>query len=99
VRLRRNELDEAEGLCAKGLALVSETESRVSRLWLGPLYIEVLKALYERAKEAGELAKAASKLAEARDHLERYSKLVAACQSPRFSREAARWDTILGQSD
>lgn len=96
VRLRRNELDEAERVLAKGLALVSETESRVSRLWLGPLYIEVLYRLYQRAKEAGELDRAASKLAEAKDHLQRYGKLVAVCQSPRFSREVDRWAAILG---
>jgi hypothetical protein len=77
--------------------LVSQTESRVSRLWLGPLYLEVLQALYQRAKEAGELDEAAAKLAEAKDHLQRYSKLVAACQSPRFSRETERWADVLEQ--
>ncbi|HKO99060.1 MAG TPA: protein kinase [Pyrinomonadaceae bacterium] len=94
---RRGELEAAEKVCAGALALVSETESRVSRLWLGPLYIEVLHALYQTAKAAGEVDKAASKLAEARDHVRRYGKLVEVCQSPRFTRETERWTRVLEQ--
>src|SRR6185295_127792 len=49
VRLARGEADEAERLCAEALELVSSTESRVSRLWLGPLYIESLSAVVQSA--------------------------------------------------
>jgi tetratricopeptide (TPR) repeat protein len=95
VRLRRGELDDAEALCAQLMEMVSATESRVIRLWLGPLYIEVLHSLSKRAEASGNSDVAATKLAEARNHLERYSKLVATCQSPRFSREASRWTSVL----
>ncbi len=95
VRLRRGELDDAEALCAQLMEIVSVTGSRVIRLWLGPLYIEVLHALSKRAAESGDSEEAAAKLAEARNHLERYSNLVAVCQAPRFSREAERWSSLL----
>jgi tetratricopeptide (TPR) repeat protein len=95
VHFRRDELDEAERLCAEILELVSATESRVSRLWLGPLYIQVLLAISKRALAAGEAEKAATKRAEAADHLARYTKLVASCQSPRFSREVERLSGLL----
>ncbi len=72
----QRELDEAERLCVAATDLVAPTESRVSRLWLGPLYIRVLLAQNKRAE-------AAEKLAD-------YQALVAQCQSPRFSQEAAR---------
>lgn len=95
VRLRRRELDDAEALCVQVMEMVSVTESRVIRLWLGPLYLEVLHELSKRAAAAGDSKEAAAKLAEARDHQKRYSKLVAVCQSPRFSREAVRWASVL----
>ena len=76
VHFRRNELEEAERLCRQADELVSPTESRVSQLSLGPLYIEVLLAAQKRDE-------AAAKLAE-------YQALVAECQSPRFSAEATR---------
>ena len=76
VRFHRNELEEAERLCRQADELVSPTESRVSRLALGPLYIEVLLAAQKRDE-------AAAKLTE-------YQALVADCQSPRFTAEAAR---------
>lgn len=98
VRLRRGELDEAEKVCAEILDLVSKSESRVIRLWLGPLYIEVLHALSKRAEAAGNFDEAGARHAEAMNHLERYSKLVAICQSPRFSGEATRWAAVLEQS-
>ncbi|MEK6280717.1 MAG: protein kinase [Acidobacteriota bacterium] len=98
VHFRRGELDEAERLCSEARALVSDTESKVSRLWFGPLYIEVLLAISKRAEAAGNSEEAAAKRAEAHDHLTRYSKLVAGCQSPRFSREAERLTARLGQS-
>jgi tetratricopeptide (TPR) repeat protein len=95
VRFRRGELDEAERLCAELMELVSATESRIIRLWLGPLYIQVLKAVSERSALSGDSKKAAAKLVEAHDHLVRYSELVALCQSPRFSREAERLAAVL----
>jgi tetratricopeptide (TPR) repeat protein len=48
VRLRRNELDEAERICRQADELVSPTESRVSCLWLGPLHMDVLVAQGKR---------------------------------------------------
>ena len=95
VRFLRGELDEAERLCAEILDLVEKTESRFIRLWLGPLYIQVLLALSERAGAAGESEKAASRHAEAADHLARYTEFVAGCQSPRFKREAVRLAGLL----
>lgn len=76
VLYRRGDLKSAERLCAEALELVSVTESRVSRLWLGPLYIEILLA--------------ANKRAAAEEHLEVYRELVNQCQSPRFKLEAER---------
>lgn len=76
VRFRRNEIEEAESVCQEAHELVSPTDSRVSRLWLGPLHIEVLLAANKRDE-------AATKLVE-------YQALVAECQTPRFTAEAAR---------
>jgi tetratricopeptide (TPR) repeat protein len=76
VRFRRDELEEAEAVCRQADALVSPTDSRVSQLWLGPLYIKVLMA---RGKNA-----------EAKERLASYSLLVAECQSERFKAEASR---------
>ncbi len=72
----RNELDESEQLCVQALKLVEDLESRVSRLWLGPLYVEVLLAQ--------------GKFPEADQHLSSYAALVAQCQTPRFQEEAQR---------
>jgi tetratricopeptide (TPR) repeat protein len=69
-------LDQAEDVCRQAEELIAPTESRVSRLWLGPLYIEVLLAQ--------------SKRDEAREKLTAYQSLVAECQTPRFAAEAAR---------
>ncbi len=110
VRFRRGEIAEAEGLCTEALELVSETESRVSRLWLGPLYVEVFLAAAKRTEVAAQEAAAAgnsaeakekdtesgAKRAKAREHLVSYQELVAACQSPRFTREASRLTALLG---
>src|SRR6185369_456958 len=71
VRFRRGEIEEAERLCQQAEELVSPTESRVSRLWLGPLYIEFLLAAQKRAEAATRLATSQTKVAD--------------CQSPRFS--------------
>jgi tetratricopeptide (TPR) repeat protein len=76
VRLRRDELEEAEEVCRQADALVSPTDSRVSQLWLGPLYIQVLMA---RGKKE-----------EAKERLDKYQVLVDQCQSLRFSSEAQR---------
>jgi tetratricopeptide (TPR) repeat protein len=76
VRLRRAEVDEAEQLCAQAEELIAPTESRVGHLWLGPLYIEVLLAAQKRDEAVIRLAE--------------YQQLVAQCQSPRFTNEAAR---------
>jgi len=81
VRFRRGEIEEAEQLCRQAEELVSPTESRVSRLWLGPLYIEVLLAAQKRDEAATRLAT--------------YQALVADCQSPRFSSEATRLATLI----
>jgi tetratricopeptide (TPR) repeat protein len=76
VRFRRDELVEAEQVCREADALVSPTDSRVSQLWLGPLYIEVLRAC--------------GKKVEAAERLAAYRLLVAQCQSARFTAEVSR---------
>jgi hypothetical protein len=81
VRFRRAEIDDAEQLCRQAEELIAPTESRVSHLWLGPLYIEVLLA--------------AQKHNEAETKLAAYQQLVAECQSPRFSNEASRLAQML----
>jgi tetratricopeptide (TPR) repeat protein len=109
VRFRRGELAEAESLCDAASELVSESESRVSKLWLGPLYIEVHLASSKQAeltaKQAEAVndsvtaiakgAEAATKRAKAAEHLAKYQELVEDCQSPRFKREAARLTDLL----
>jgi hypothetical protein len=90
VRFRRGEFDGAERLCAAASELVSETESRLSRLLLGPLYIEKLLAAGLRAEAEGKPDEAAAKRGLAAEHLANYQEIVADCQSPRFTREAAR---------
>jgi predicted ATPase len=81
VRFRRDELEEAEEVCRQADALVSPTDSRVSQLWLGPLYIKVLLAR--------------DKKDEAVEKLTAYQTLVAECQSPRFTAEAHRLAQIV----
>jgi tetratricopeptide (TPR) repeat protein len=88
--IRRDDLNEAERVCADADKLVSPTESRVSRLWLGPLYIEVLQAQAKRAKAAKDHATFEGKRVEAIEKLTDYQTLVDACQSPRFTAEATR---------
>jgi hypothetical protein len=90
VRFRRGEFDEAERLCAAASELVSGTESRLSRLLLGPLYIETLLAAGLRAEAEGKPDEAAAKRGLAAEHLANYKEIVADCQSPRFTSEAAR---------
>jgi len=74
VRYQRGEFVEAEEVCRQADELVSPTESRVSQLWLGPLYIKVLLALGKRD--------------EAMERLKTYQALVNECQTPRFTSEA-----------
>ena len=52
VRFRRGELEEAEKICREADELISPTDSRVTQLWLGPLYIQVLLAAQKRAEAA-----------------------------------------------
>ena len=96
VRLARGEADEAERLCAEALELVSSTESRVSRLWLGPIYMESLVAVCRKAIADGDTEKANAKRARAEEHLACYQELVAGCQSPLFKTEASRLADLLG---
>jgi tetratricopeptide (TPR) repeat protein len=95
---RRGEFDEAERLCAEASELVSGTDSRLSRLWLGPLFIETLLAAGLRAEGDGAPDEAAAKLGLAAEHLAAYQELVAECQSPRFTREAARLADLIASS-
>ena len=80
VHRHRDEWGEAEQVCQQADELVSPTESRVSRLWLGPLHMDVLLAQGKRD--------------EAREKLTAYEALVADCQSPRFTAEAARLKSV-----
>ena len=75
-------LEDAERVCREAAALIESTESDVSRLWLGPLFIEVLVAR--------------NKHDEARAKLTAYETLVAGCQTPRFVTEVARLKTLVG---
>lgn len=81
VHLRRNELDEAEDFCRQADELIASTESRISRLWLGPLYIDILVAKGKRD--------------EALQKLSVYQGLVDDCESPRFTAEAGRLKMLL----
>ena len=90
VRYRRGELDEAERLFAEAMSIVADSESKVSRLWLGPVYIETVLALSKQAESQGKPDEAKARHEEATTLAERYSSFTAACQSPRFSREAER---------
>lgn len=96
VQLARGEAEEAERLCVEALELVSSTESRVSRLWLGPIYIESLLAVGQEAAANGDSEKADAKRARAAEHLTVYQELVAECQSPMFKAEALRLADLLG---
>ena len=99
VHFRRGELDEAERICSTASDIVSNTESRVSQLWLGPLYIDVLITAAKHLKNEDKADEAATKLKSARELLGTYQKLAAECQSPRFKREAARLEQELKVAD
>ena len=95
VRLARGEAEEAERLCAEALELVSSTESRVSRLWLGPVYLESLLAVAQEALANGDAEKVNAKRERAVEHLKVYQELVGECQSPLFKGEAKRLSQLL----
>ena len=84
------DLNEAGNLCREAEELLAATESRVSRLWLGPLHMEVLLAQAQNAKNRGMWMAADEKMEQARTLLSAYQELVDTCQSPRFKAEAAR---------
>lgn len=112
VQFHRGELEEAARLCAEAWTLVEPSESRVSKLWLGPLYIEVFLAAAKRAETLAneaeatndtltvieQKAEAAAKRAKATAHLAGYQQLVAECQSPRFQREAERLAKLIDEN-
>ena len=84
------DLDEAERLCTEAYELIAPTESRVARLWLGPLHIDVLLSQSEREKQQNNQTTADTKRDRARQLLTEYQELVSECQSPRFTAEAVR---------
>lgn len=89
------DLDEAERLCKEASELISPTESRVGRLWLGPLQLDVLLAQSQCASADGDNSLAAQKRNEVKQLLSDYQELVADCQSPRFTREAERLEKAM----
>jgi tetratricopeptide (TPR) repeat protein len=95
VRFRRGELEDAENECAAGMELLAPTESRVGRLWLMPLYIEVLLARRSKALEEGRTEEAAAKLESAVRLSEELKELVGVCQAPRYTRESERLAAIV----
>jgi hypothetical protein len=94
----RTELNEAERICAEAQDLVGPSDSRVSQLWLGPLYLEVLLEQIKQARSEGDEETASRKIAEAQQKIAAYEELVANCQSPRFSREAKRLRGLIDTS-
>ncbi len=90
VRFRRGELDEAERLCAAASELLVGTDSRVCKLWLRPLYMDVLLAAATQAEKEMKGGIAVAKRRFAAELLDSYQELVAECDSPRFTREAER---------
>jgi tetratricopeptide (TPR) repeat protein len=95
VRFLRGELDEAERLCAAAAEFVAPTDSRVCRLWLGPLYVRVLLAIERREIEQGNTDIAAARRRLATELVENYQELVTQCESPRFTREAEKLVTLV----
>jgi tetratricopeptide (TPR) repeat protein len=84
VHFRRGEVEETVRLADEILEMTAASESRVSRLWLGPLHVEALFALGRRD--------------EARAQLASYAALVSDCQSPYFSREVARLEGMVDEA-
>ncbi|HEX6731126.1 MAG TPA: protein kinase [Pyrinomonadaceae bacterium] len=92
-----DELSEAERICGMADELVGPTESRVSQLWLGPLYLDVLLEQKRRAEAEHNFELSKQKLSDARERLRAYQELVGQCQSPRFTAEAARIAELLAK--
>jgi hypothetical protein len=84
VRFKRGELNEASALCDQVLELTAGKETRASKLWLGPLHVQILVA-------AGQLEAAG-------DCLRVYDALVRECQSPYFVGEVARLKSLVSAS-
>ena len=89
------DLNEALKYCQQAQELVGPTESRVSKLWLGPLHIDVLLAVAKLAEKQGKPELATESHAEARKLLSAYEELVVMCQSPRFKSEAQRLTELI----
>jgi tetratricopeptide (TPR) repeat protein len=81
VHFKHGEINEALRLCDEILEFLGEVESRISRLWLGPLHVEALFS-------SGHREEAARRLAE-------YEALVSECQTPRCEREVVRLKELL----
>ncbi|HZI49824.1 MAG TPA: hypothetical protein VFD75_18645, partial [Pyrinomonadaceae bacterium] len=88
VQIYRGEMNEAEATCRAATDLIGSTESRVSKLWLGPTYIEVVLENAARLEQQGKPEEASAKRAFAHELLKEYEQLVLECQSPRFTKEA-----------
>ena len=82
VRFRMGEHDEALRLCEEILALTASVESRMTRLYIGPMHVETLLAL--------------GRGDDARATLATYAGMVAQCQSPMFTREVERLRSLVG---
>jgi hypothetical protein len=99
VRFRRGELEEAERLCAATAELLEGTESRICHLWLGPLFMDVILAMATKADLEMNTEIAATKRQFAASLLDDYQNVVAACDSPRFTREAERLKQLIRTID
>jgi len=73
---KRGELTQALQACEEVIELTSRTESRVARLWLGPIHVEVLLAL----GQSGEAAVV----------LDTYAEMVDVCQSKQHTDAVTR---------
>ncbi len=62
-----------ERICAEAQDLVGPSESRVSQLWLGPLYLEVLLEQVKLAKSECDEETAGRRLADAKQMIAAYS--------------------------
>jgi serine/threonine protein kinase/tetratricopeptide (TPR) repeat protein len=81
VQFRRGELNEVVALSERIFELTANTDARVSRLWVGPLYIEALVVLGRNE--------------EARERLAAYKEMVAECQAPQFSEKEKRIESLI----
>ena len=88
VYIYRGEMDQAEATCRAATDLIAPTESRVSRLWLGPTYVEVVLENAARLEKQDKHEEARAKRTFAHELLKGYQQLVSECQSPRFTKEA-----------